>query len=266
MKIILFSDIHYGTHEARTVRGIMKRKLVHYAKPLVEKLIKKINLIKPDIVINLGDLIDNIDYENDIAHLKDIWKTLQDIKSIFYSLQGNHDVKHIDRNKVAEIMGYQNPTFSIDLSGYHFVLLGVGSEKIKDPDSGRVTNKTISKEDLKWLESDIKTNKLPSLFFLHYGVAEDDMKDNWWFEKNKEGGLLYNRNELKKILKTDKNLLAVFSGHQHWTKTTIENDISYHVISSLVENVNGDGVPEGIWYEVDIEGSVINVKQHYLNL
>ena len=38
------------------------------------------------------------------------------------------------------------------------------------------------------------------------------------------------RTEVKELLKKDKNLLAVFSGHQHWTKKTVEDGISYYVV------------------------------------
>ena len=39
-------------------------------------------------------------------------------------------------------------------------------------------------------------------------------------------GLQNSKKELKEILKSDKNLLAVFSGHQHWTKKIVEDFIN----------------------------------------
>jgi hypothetical protein len=159
-------------------------------------------------------------------------------------------------------MGYKNPTFSVDVSGYHFVFLGLYAEtKGSTAHGGIAKTRVLLDEDLQWLKDDIKKNKLPSLVFLHYGVAEDDMKGNWWFERSPEHALLQNRKDLKKILKTDKNLLAVFSGHQHWTKRIVEDGIKYFVLGSLVEDVHGNGVPEGIWLEVDIDGKEIKVKE-----
>ena len=46
-------------------------------------------------------------------------------------------------------------------------------------------------------------NELPTIVCLHFGVAEDQMKGNWWFESCPETALLGNRKELKEILKTD---------------------------------------------------------------
>jgi hypothetical protein len=169
--------------------------------------------------------------------------------------------------EVAKIMGYDNPTFSKDIGGYHFVFLGLSNKQMReDPNSDYIMKKALSKEDLEWLENDIAKNKLPSLVFIHHGLAEDEMKGNWWFEKVPSGALLHNRDEVKEILKNDKNLLAVFSGHQHWTKSIIENGITYHVVGSLTENINNDGKPDGIWFEVDIIGKELQITKHNIIL
>jgi len=120
------------------------------------------------------------------------------------------------------------------------------------------------KYDLK--KKDLKQNNLPCIIFTHFGVAEDEMKGNWWFERGPNCALLGNRIELKEILKNDKNLLAVFSGHQHWTKKLIEDNIIYYVIGSLTENINNDGIPDGVYFEVDLEGNKLKVDKHHLKL
>ena len=76
------------------------------------------------------------------------------------------------------------------------------------------------------------------------------MEGNWWFEKHPEYAVLGNRKEIKKILNKENNLIAVFSGHQHWTKKLIENDVNYYILGSLTENINDNGVPDGVYYEV----------------
>lgn len=77
------------------------------------------------------------------------------------------------------------------------------------------------------------------------------MKGNWWFENCPQYAVLGNRKEIKDILNKDKNLIAVFSGHQHWTKKLIENGVNYYVLGSLTENINDNGVPDGVYYEVN---------------
>lgn len=72
------------------------------------------------------------------------------------------------------------------------------------------------------------------------------MKGNWWFESCPENALLGNRKELKQIIKSNRSkILAIFSGHQHWTKYLKEDEISYYIVGSITENINKDGIPDG---------------------
>lgn len=267
-KIIIFSDIHYLDKRPEKLDFRLSRKLTQYAIPILEKLTDEINTnIKPDITINLGDLVeDTYDHDRDIANLKFVWKKLEDIKTPFYSAIGNHDLRTMSRREEPEeIMGYKHSTFSIDIKGYHLVILGteirheLGTER-----GGIFKTQYISLEDIEWLKKDLKDNKLPCLIFNHFGLAEDMMKGNYWFEKNPECALLKNRDEIKKILKNDKNVIAVFSGHQHWTKKLEENGIPYYVIGSLTENIKNDGIPDGVYFEVDLENNNVNVIEHHI--
>lgn len=92
------------------------------------------------------------------------------------------------------------------------------------------------------------------------------MKGNWWFESCPETALLGNRKELKEILKSDKNLLAVFSGHQHWTKKIIEDGIPYYVVGSMTEYISNDGVPDGVYFIVEFDGEKLYVIEKHIRL
>lgn len=269
-KLVIFSDIHYAPERPVNNGSIIDRKLTEYAVPILEPLIDKINNdIKPDVAINLGDLVEDFnDHDKDIINLNFIWNMLKDIEVPFYSLAGNHDLRSMSsRTEVEQIMEYEHSTFSVDMLGYHFVFLGLNvNESIGVEAGGIYKTQFISKKDLEWLKNDLEKNELPSLIFIHYGLAEDDMKGNWWFESCPEEALLGNRKEVKEILKNDKNIVAVFSGHQHWTKKTIEDRISYYVVGSLTENINDDGVPDGVYFEVTLEGSKIEVKEKHIRL
>ena len=92
------------------------------------------------------------------------------------------------------------------------------------------------------------------------------MKGNFWFEQDAESALLKNRDVVKKIIKNCGNVVAVFSGHQHWTKNIVEDNISYYIIGSFVENINGDGIPDGIYLEIQTIGNNIEVKENHIRL
>lgn len=270
-KLILFSDLHYALkNQIEPGSSAGKRKLVHYSEPLIDKLIHKINTsIHPDIVINLGDLIEDCcNHDKDIINLKYIWNILKKIESPFYSITGNHDLRNMhSRKEVEEIMGYNHSAFSKNINGYHFVFLGLDiNSNLGNAEGGIIKTHFISNDDLEWLRNDLKQNKLPSLVFVHFGVAEDTLEGNWWFENCPDYALLGNRRKLKEILKKDNNLLAVFSGHQHWSKKIIEDNITYYIIGSLTENINMNGIPDGVYFEIDLDKKNLTVNEHHLKL
>lgn len=269
-KIVIFSDLHYAPEKPINNGSIIDRKLIEFSEPLLEKLIYKIkNEIKPDLVLNLGDLVEDFnDHDKDIANLNYIWNKFKKIDGSFYSCIGNHDLRSMSsRKEVEKIMEYEHSTFSFDINGMHVVILGTYvNNELGTTSGGILKTQFISKEDLNWLSENLAKNNLPTIICLHFGVAEDDMKGNWWFESCPEHALLGNRKELKEIIKNNQNVLAVFSGHQHWTKYIKEDDISYYVLGSLTENINDDGVPDGVYFIVEFDGKNIEVIERHIKL
>lgn len=80
LKIVQFSDIHYGT-------AINKKQL--------DKIVEKINELKPDIIFFTGDLVDNnISMTDDIE--KEIKDSLSNLNATLYkyAIYGNEDIKN----------------------------------------------------------------------------------------------------------------------------------------------------------------------------
>lgn len=269
-KIVIFSDLHYAPELPINNGSIIERKLIEYSEPILEKLTNEINNnIKPDLVLNLGDSVEDFnDHDKDIQNLNYIWEKFKKINAPFFSLIGNHDLRSMSsRKEVEKIMGYEHSTFSFDMFGIHFVLLGTFvNNEIGNENGGIFKTQYLSEEDIEWLKSDLEKNDLPVLTFIHFGLAEDNMKGNWWFEKAPERALLANRKELKEILKNDKNTMAVFSGHQHWTKKIVEDGIPYYVIGSLTENINDDGVPDGVYFIIEFDGKELSIEEKHIRL
>ena len=283
-KLIVFSDIHYLDKRPNNIDWVLSRKLTQYADELLDNLIKKINNeYRPDLCICLGDLIeDQFNYEQDLNNYKYIWNKLKNINTPFYSAIGNHDLRTIDSRKtLEEIMNYENATFSFDLNGYHFVILSTDIIKdIKIDESlikkyKNVTEKElnalyksqcISEKEINWLKEDLQKNNFPCLIFTHYGLAEDEQIGNYWFEIEPEVGLLGNRKVVKDIIKNDENVIAIFTAHQHWTKRITEDGKDYYILGSLTENINNDGIPDGVYFEVDLDGCNVKVIEKHIQI
>ncbi len=269
-KIVIFSDLHYAPEIPVNNGSKIERKLMWFAEPLLEKITDEINNnIKPDLVLNLGDLVEDFnDHDKDIENLNYIWNKFKKISVPFYSCIGNHDLRSmISREEVEKIMEYKHSTFSFNIDGMHIVILGTFvNNEMGTEEGGIFKTQFLSDEDLEWLKKDLSINSLPSIVCVHFGVAEDKMKGNWWFENCPETALLGNREELKNILKQDKNLLAVFSGHQHWTKNIVEEGINYYVLGSMTENISNNGIPDGVYFVVEFDGKKIDVIEKHIRL
>lgn len=268
-KLIIFSDIHYLDKRPQKLNFSLKRKLTQYSIEIIDKLIDRINMDKPDLSICLGDLIeDTFDHDKDIKNYTYIWNKLKNIQTPFYSAIGNHDLRTMNsRKEIEEIMGYQNATFSFDLKGYHFVILTTDiREDLGKDDGGIYKARSMSKEEINWLKKDLEKNKLPCIIFTHFGLAEDKQIGNYWSEKNPENGLMSNRKEIKNIIKNDDNVIAVFNGHQHWTKQLTEDGKNYYIVGSLTENMDMRGVPDGVYLELELENRNISVKEKHITI
>ncbi|MCI9434651.1 MAG: hypothetical protein HFI86_05220 [Bacilli bacterium] len=261
LKLCVFSDIHYIKEKPN---WSVNQKLTEYAEEFVSKIVDKVNNeIKPDICIHLGDMIQASQSEEiDIQNIKYIWQKLNNFSVPFYTLLGNHELKNVQSNKeILKIIGYSEATFSFDINGYHLLFLGTD---VNFTDY-KYRTQYLSDRDLKWIENDLKINvDKKTIVFSHFGIAEDDMKGNFWFENDIESGMIRNREYLKKMLVNHKNLIGVFVGHQHWTKKIEEAGINYYMVGSLVENINSDGIPDGVFLEIEIDNDYLNIVEKHL--
>lgn len=92
LKIVHISDIHYGT-------TIKKKHL--------DKIIKEINSLKPDLVFFLGDLID---YKLNSKQHKEIVESFSKLEARLgkYAVSGNHDYYYKKWNELIDEMGFYN--------------------------------------------------------------------------------------------------------------------------------------------------------------
>ena len=268
-RLVIFSDIHYLDKRPEKLNFNLSRKLTQYSVEIVDKLINKINKEKPDVSICLGDLIeDKFNHDKDKENYTYIWNKLKNIQVPFYSVIGNHDLRTMNsREELEKIMGYENATFSFNLKGYHFVILTTDiREDLGGNDGGVYKAQCMSKKDIKWLKKDLDKNELPCVIFTHFGLAEDKQIGNYWFEKKPEDGLMYNRKEIKNIIKNNNHVIAIFNGHQHWTKQLKEDGKNYYIVGSLTENIDMKGIPDGVYLEVELEDKNVKIKENHIKL
>lgn len=121
-KIVHISDIHYGT-------TIHKKEL--------EKLVEKINYLKPDIVLLTGDLFNqSVKIDNDTE--KEIINTLNSIETKIgkYAISGDNDYKYSNWESVINSSGFINLNDNYDLiyngSNEYITITGISNNTYGD--------------------------------------------------------------------------------------------------------------------------------------
>lgn len=262
MKIIVISDLHYFGGDIHTAIFNTNRKLVGHALPFLDRLTEKVNADPSvDLFVNLGDLIqDTLEKGSDLSCLAFVFDRLKRLRCPRYSVLGNHDLKMMDSiEEVARLMEHP-PTCSVDVKGYHLVFLSPQLRpELGTSRGGCYKSQYLGEANLRWLKEDLAKNSLPCLVFTHYAVAEDPaIDDDCMFMKD--------RAALKEILKQDKNLLAVFSGHIHISAQYVEDGVRYYLVGSPIDSPKENGVPESCYVEIELSGTDLTVREEKIGM
>lgn len=254
MKILVFTDLHY--YNGADPKFDTTKKLVQYAEPVLDELIKKAEIYDVDFVVNMGDSIqDENDKENDLKSLKYIFNKFKGFNCPCYSVLGNHDMKMMNSKKeIEDILGYET-NYSFDKDGFHFVFFTTDVNPEMNYKRGGIYRTWILPENtLKWLENDLNNNELPCIIFTHFALPDDEsIEDECLFLKN--------RAEVKSILAGYSNIKAVFNGHQHVSKVYEEAGITYHLIGSPIScDPDIEGMPCGVYALIEIDENNVSVS------
>lgn len=158
-KIVHISDIHYG----RTVEN----------KDL-EKLVNEVNLLKPDLVVLTGDLIDKDTILTEEL-IKELENSLKNINATVgkYAISGEDDTKFSEWESIINNAGFKNINDSYELiynDGYSPILLAGIKSNSDNPQSLTERYQVIEE----YLNSDESLNNIYKVLIMH----EPDFVDN----------------------------------------------------------------------------------------
>ena len=236
--LALVSDLHFGP-EAR-FQGKL-RKLTHHAAALTRAFVARMNdEVKPDLVVNLGDDIEDESPELDRARYAECIGILKGLDCEVVHVAGNHDTAHLSAAELRAIWGDRAEAapepdrlhHSFDRAGLHLVVLHTRERKDHDV--------SVGEEQLAWLERDLAATTLPTLVFMHHGAADQDLAGNRWFDGSPHICLVRERRALRAIFEASGRVLAVFNGHLHWNHLDLVGGVPYVTLQSLVENLDDD--------------------------
>lgn len=252
MKFAIITDVHMG--EEVEFKGV-NRKLSRYSLSSVQEFVSTMNEVeKPEFVVNLGDMIEDSDYETDVANIKTVLGELEKLACPVLNLVGNHEQWAIDEKGLQDLLGVESLFYSKDICDWHMIVMF--SEAFGGEDSH------IREEQISWLQKNLEDTDKPTLVFIHHSLADQDLTGNFWFEGKENRALVGNRQAVRSVMEDSEKVKAVFNGHVHWNRMDEHGGIPYFTINSIVENVKNDGVPSGCYALVELTESriVVDIK------
>jgi Icc protein len=231
MRIALISDVHFGrptAHEGRL------RKLSDQAAALTREFVAQMNHSdRPDVVVNMGDVVEDDSPEVDRGNYRQFVDILAELEAPVLHVAGNHELVNLTEDDLRDLWKHQGPLYySRDLGSVHLTVLR--TEQRGDVDVH------LPPAQLSWLRDDLDRARLPALVFVHHPLSDMCLEGNRWFARAPNICLVVERAEVRRVLERSGKVAAVFSGHAHWNHFDLIAGIPYVSVQSLTENVDED--------------------------
>jgi Icc protein len=231
LTIGIVTDLHFGP-EAR-FHGKL-RKMTHLAPELARGFVRRMNEeVRPDLVVNLGDDIEDESREADLARYGECQGILRGVDAPLVNVAGNHDLVHLGREDLSRAWQRSGPLYySFDHGGWHFIVLHTierQNVEVRVPDT-----------QIAWVASDLAGNRAPAIVLMHHSASEQSLDDSRWWPGRSHLALVRERVELRRLFEASGRVRAVFNGHLHWNHLDIIAGIPYVTIQSLIENLDED--------------------------
>lgn len=237
--LALISDLHFGLetrHEGKL------RKLTRDAPKLAKAFVDRMNEeVHPDLVINLGDDIEDEDRDADLARYRGCIQVLARAHAERVHVAGNHDTIHLTHDDLRAAWGpgpWDEPTqrrdlrYSFERGGFHFTVLETHERQNIDI--------TLGEEQLAWLAEDLRNARLPVVVLMHHSASEQDLRGNYWFEGREHVALVKERAAFRDILLASRKVRIVLNGHVHRNHLDIVDGLPFVTVQSLIENLDED--------------------------
>jgi 3',5'-cyclic AMP phosphodiesterase CpdA len=229
----IVTDLHFGPEA--WFEGKL-RKLTHLGPALATDFVKRMNdVVHPDLVVNLGDDIEDESREADLARYGQCQAILRGSRAPVVNVAGNHDLVHLNRDDLNRAWGRTGPLYySFDVGGWHFVVLHTIERKDVDV--------RIPETQLEWLRADLghAGSGAPTAVLMHHSASEQSLDDSRWWPGRSHLALVQERVALRRIFKESGRVRAVYNGHLHWNHLDVIDGIAYVTVQSLIENVDDD--------------------------
>lgn len=248
----LVTDIHFGPKAHFDGK---LRKLSHEGPRLLADAIEMLRAHALDLLVNLGDDIEDESREADLERYQDCQRILRSAGVPVINVAGNHDTIHLNHDDLSRVWDRPGQlSYALDAGPLRLVVLHTIERKDLDV--------RIDAAQLAWLREELASGTKPVLVLMHHSASDQDTDDSRWFSRAPHLALVKERAELRAILRESGRVKAVFNGHLHRNHLDVIDGIPYVTLQSLIENLDDDapGRPAGACAVVRIDDRRIVVR------
>ena len=250
LRLAVVTDIHHG-RESLTKRGPL-------ALGLLEQALGEAAAFEPDLVIDLGDRISDVDRDTDLQLSRDVAAVFDAQPLPHRHVLGNHDVDHLTAEDGAELFGHDMAHSSVDVAGHHVVFWQLDTKIVIG--EGFV----LRPEDLEWLEADLAATDLPTVICTHVPLDGGSLRGNFWFQNNAMYGGMPNVDAIQAVIQGSGKVVACLAGHVHRNEVNVIDGVPHITVQSLTESATTDGEACGAWATIEI-GDHVHWRTHGLD-
>lgn len=247
LRIGLVTDIHHGPDVDVRVGSSAPELLTQFTRRMREEF-------HPDLIVDLGDRINDTDVEADKVRLGDVRRILETAGVPILYAWGNHDLINVPAAEAREILGKTADFESFDFGGYHLIVLNS-----QDPTVDKIGG-TLSDGQLDWFEQDLRAGSAPVIVFCHHPLDEQDPSRHWYFRRHPDHARARNRQRARALVARSGRVKAVFNGHMHLNTVEVIDSVPYITVMSLVDAGITNG-PSGCYAEISLaDWGTVEVK------
>lgn len=236
LRIAIVADIHYGA-PSHTKRG-------DTALSLLARFADWANAEAPDLVLDLGDRISDVDETTDHALEVEVAEVFQRIKAPVYHVCGNHDRDNLSVAQNEEILGQNLQNELLDFQDWQIALWRADAKITRTPERRGFD---LPETDLLWLSRMMQVATKPTLVVSHVPVSGHAQIGNYYFQRSPESSRYPQSDRVRRVLGQARVPVVCLAGHVHWNTVTTVDGIPHMTQQSLTESFTTQGAPAEAW-------------------
>lgn len=242
VRIAIVTDIHHG-RDHQTKKGTA-------ALRLIEGFLAFVASEKPDLAIDLGDRISDVNADTDLGLEREVATALRPIGAPLHHICGNHDLEYLSVADNENILGQAMAHATIDIGDWRVVLWRADS-RIRRP-GGFV----FSEHDLVWLTEVVRAADRPLAIMSHVPVSGHSQIGNYYFERNPTASTYPQAENVRAVLRTAAVPVIWVAGHVHWNTLTFVDGIPHLTLQSLTETFTTHPEPAASWALLELGDTI----------